>query len=96
MSLACPLIVCAKDNPSAEGVCVSMDIISTPMKDGEGNITISNQVVCGVCWNDQRSPAISPHNAEDLEWLEVPGVTDSDEEEEDGFEPEVGGEEPAE
>lgn len=80
MSLSSPIVVRAKDNPEMEGIMVSMDIISTPVKDPTTNeIAMTHNVLCGVCWNDHRTPAISMHNSEDLEWLDIPGFTGEDE-----------------
>ncbi len=96
MNLAAPVIVAAKDNPAAEGILVAMGMVSTPVKEinpetNKEEINIVHRVLCGVCWNDQRSPAISMHDADDLEWLEVPGVTDLEDEldeDDEGLEPE--------
>lgn len=86
MSLSTPIAVRHKDH-DMEGMMVSMDIISTPMKDPTTNeIAMSHEVMCGVCWNDARTPAISMHPSTDLEWVDIPGFTGEDEEDPDFLE----------
>lgn len=78
MSLSTPVYVRLKEDPSMEGLMVSMDIISTPTKNENNEIIMNHSTLCGVCWNDARSPAVFMHPVEQLEWLDVPGFTDSE------------------
>jgi hypothetical protein len=54
------------------------------------NGTIEMKAIIGVCWNNQRVPAISYHSPEELEWLEAQPIVveelyydEEDEEEEE-------------
>lgn len=77
------LVVRHIKNKNYVGFVFSEHIVPTPTETG----TLENRVMIGVCWQNKRTPAISYHTPEELEWLELqPVVIEelySDEEEED-------------
>lgn len=83
MSALTPVVVSLKDNEAITGVIVSEHLL--PYADSTGATKVLNRV--GVCWETQRTPAISYHDPAELQWLSIPGVADEDEgEDEEDFE----------
>jgi hypothetical protein len=55
---------------------------------GEGG-TVEMKPMIGVCWNNQRNPAVCYHSPEELEWVEAqPVIIEELYQEEDGEEEE--------
>lgn len=67
-----PILVRAVENPELIGVMISKDIISTPVKDPQtGEVSFNHQVLCGVRWDEATIPAISMHDASQLESIAI-------------------------
>lgn len=79
MSAISPVVVSLKENESITGVIVSEHLL--PYADSTGATKVLNRV--GVCWESQRTPAISYHDPAELQWLSIPGVADEDDEDEE-------------
>ena len=78
-----PIIVSRVGNEDEQGVMVSQQLLKNPE-------TQEMDCVAGVCWFENRSPAISFHSITELEWITIPGVTDDeDEDDDDDLEDEV-------
>ena len=61
------------------GVVVSEHLV--PVPDQSSGTGMRFQAMLGVCWENNRSPAVSYHSPEELEWLSIPAVEDNDEDE---------------
>ena len=79
MSAVTPIVVCLKSNDEITGVIVSEHLL--PYMTAEGETKVLNRV--GVCWEAQRSPAISYHDPSELSWLSVPVLSEDEEYEDD-------------
>ena len=63
------------------GIVVSEHLI--PVPDQSSSTGLRFQATLGVCWDDHRSPAVSYHSPEELEWIEVVGVDSEDADEDE-------------
>lgn len=75
-----PFIVTHVKNNSLSGIAISEHVI--PLPDANSPTGVRMLTLIGVLWNETRTPSPSYHENTELAWLEVPGLTD--EEEEDG------------
>lgn len=79
------LVVRHLNDKNYVGFVFSEHLIPITKEDG----TMDMKPVIGICWDNQRTPAVSYHSPEELEWLEAQPVvieelTEYEDEEEDG------------
>lgn len=85
MSKITNVIVSLVADPTQTGIAIQSEMLAVPDKDQNGNAigTISYACQIGVLWENVRSPMISFHGPEELQWLSVPELEENDVSEED-------------
>jgi hypothetical protein len=73
-----PFSCALKSNTEQLGIAVSEHLV--PVADANTPGGVRFQALLGVLWNDVRSPAPSYHDPNDLVWMNVPGITDDEDE----------------
>lgn len=81
-SVVTPIFVCRVDNEEETGVIVSEHIIPNVVTDKNGQQRVEQVALLGVCWDDKRSPAIDYVYPNQLEWIGIAGITDTEDDEE--------------
>jgi len=74
-----------EDSSETYGVVVGNEFITEFEKSENGDpMPITNQYVL-VAWNHQRTPFPAKHKPEELVWLDIPALTENDDNIEDDF-----------
>lgn len=81
-----PIYVRSTKNHEKLGIVVSEHLFPTPIQDEKtGETRIEFVSLLGVCWEEERSPAIDYVYPRDLEWLAIESVTNVDEDEDEEY-----------
>lgn len=83
-----PFIVTHAKNQNLTGIAISEHVIPVPNDKAPLGFIVHSMI--GVLWEDNRSPSPSYHEPSELVWIEIPGLTDD---EEDDTDDELDGEE---
>jgi hypothetical protein len=76
-----PFIVTHAKNQNLSGIAISEHVIPVPSDKAPLGFIVHSFI--GVLWEDNRSPSPSYHEPSELVWLEVPGLTDDEEDDAD-------------
>jgi len=73
-----PFICTHVKNKNLTGIAITEHVI--PLPDDKSPTGVRILTLIGVLWDENRSPSPSYHENVELEWIEVPDLTDDDEE----------------
>ena len=67
-------------NTEVSGIVVSEHLLAVP--DSSNPTGLKYQAMLGICWENNRCPAISYHSPEEVEWLAIPELENNDDDDE--------------